>query len=67
MAEFEGAPVGALRRVVVVGSRFNEAITDPLVHGALDCLSRLAWPPIWRGAAAATSASCRCTPCPGTG
>ena len=40
MAEFEGAPVGALRRVVVVGSRFNEAITDPLVHGALDCLVR---------------------------
>ncbi|HEY3286499.1 MAG TPA: 6,7-dimethyl-8-ribityllumazine synthase [Gemmatimonadaceae bacterium] len=40
MAEFEGTPNGAGRRFVVVGSRFNEIITQPLVDGALDCLVR---------------------------
>ncbi len=40
MAEFEGAPSGAGRRFVVVASRFNETVTQPLVHGALDCLVR---------------------------
>ncbi len=40
MAEFEGAPSGAGRRFVVVASRFNETVTQPLVNGALDCLVR---------------------------
>lgn len=40
MAEFEGTPTGAGRRFVVVASRFNEAVTQPLVNGALDCLVR---------------------------
>ncbi len=40
MAEFEGTPSGAGRRFVVVGSRFNDTITQPLVDGALDCLVR---------------------------
>jgi len=40
MAEFEGTPVGAGRRFIVVGARFNDAITQPLVDGALDCLVR---------------------------
>lgn len=38
MAEFEGTPTGAGRRFVVVGSRFNEVVTQPLVDGALECL-----------------------------
>jgi len=40
MAEFEGTPSGAGRRFVVVGSRFNDVVTQPLVDGALDCLVR---------------------------
>jgi 6,7-dimethyl-8-ribityllumazine synthase len=40
MAEFEGTPTGAGRRFVVVASRFNEPVTQPLVNGALDCLVR---------------------------
>lgn len=40
MAEFEGTPTGAGRRFVVVASRFNEAVTQSLVSGALDCLVR---------------------------
>jgi len=40
MAEFEGTPTGAGRRFVVVASRFNETVTQPLVNGALDCLVR---------------------------
>lgn len=38
MAEFNGTPQGAGRRVVVVASRFNETITRPLVDGALEAL-----------------------------
>lgn len=38
MAEFEGTPTGAGRRFVVVGSRFNDVVTQPLVDGALECL-----------------------------
>jgi 6,7-dimethyl-8-ribityllumazine synthase len=40
MAEFEGTPSGAGRRFAVVGSRFNDSVTQPLVDGALDCLVR---------------------------
>ncbi len=40
MAEFEGTPTGLGRRFAVVGSRFNDSITQPLVDGALDCLVR---------------------------
>ena len=40
MAEFEGAPSGAGRRFAVVGSRFNDRVTQALVDGALDCLVR---------------------------
>ena len=40
MADFEGTPTGAGRRFVVVASRFNETVTQPLVNGALDCLVR---------------------------
>jgi 6,7-dimethyl-8-ribityllumazine synthase len=54
MAEFEGAPDGAGRRVAVVASRFNQDVTQALVDGALDALVRhgvaaddidLAWVP----------------------
>ncbi|HXG71012.1 MAG TPA: 6,7-dimethyl-8-ribityllumazine synthase [Gemmatimonadaceae bacterium] len=38
MAEFVGSPSGEGRRVVVVASRFNEAITQKLLDGALDAL-----------------------------
>ncbi|HEY8312294.1 MAG TPA: 6,7-dimethyl-8-ribityllumazine synthase [Gemmatimonadaceae bacterium] len=38
MAEFNGTPQGAGRRIVVVASRFNETITRPLVDGALEAL-----------------------------
>jgi 6,7-dimethyl-8-ribityllumazine synthase len=38
MAEFEGTPSGAGRRFAVVGSRFNESVTQALVDGALECL-----------------------------
>ncbi|MBW7934892.1 MAG: 6,7-dimethyl-8-ribityllumazine synthase [Gemmatimonadaceae bacterium] len=40
MAEFEGTPRGTGRRFAVVGSRFNDAVTQALVDGALDCLVR---------------------------
>lgn len=40
MAEITGSPTGAGRRVAVVASRFNEAITTKLVTGALDALTR---------------------------
>lgn len=40
MPEFSGTPEGASRRVVVVASRFNETITQRLVDGALDALTR---------------------------
>ena len=40
MAEFSGVPTGEGRRFVVVASRFNEAITQRLVEGALDALVR---------------------------
>ncbi len=38
MAEFAGLPSGAGRRMVVVASRFNEAIVKKLVDGALEAL-----------------------------
>lgn len=40
MAEFSGAPLGGGRRIAVVASRFNESITQKLVDGALDALTR---------------------------
>jgi 6,7-dimethyl-8-ribityllumazine synthase len=40
MAEFTGIPAGAGRRFVVVASRFNEVITQKLVDGAMDALTR---------------------------
>lgn len=40
MAEFEGTPTGAGRRFAVVGSRFNDSVTQLLVDGALECLVR---------------------------
>jgi 6,7-dimethyl-8-ribityllumazine synthase len=40
MAEFAGDPMGAGRRVAVVASRFNETITQKLVNGAMDALTR---------------------------
>jgi 6,7-dimethyl-8-ribityllumazine synthase len=40
MAEFSGEPVGDGRRVAVVVSRFNESITQRLLDGALDALTR---------------------------
>lgn len=40
MAEFSGAPSGAGRRIAVVVSRFNESITQKLVDGAVDALTR---------------------------
>lgn len=40
MAEFAGVPVGRGRRVVVLVSRFNEAITQRLLDGAVDALLR---------------------------
>ena len=40
MAEFEGTPSGVGRRFVVVGSRFNEVVTQALVDGACECLVR---------------------------
>ena len=40
MAEFEGSPAGGGRRVAVVASRFNETITQRLVDGAMDALTR---------------------------
>jgi 6,7-dimethyl-8-ribityllumazine synthase len=40
MAEFTGTPDGNGRRFAVVASRFNEAVTQKLVDGALDALVR---------------------------
>jgi len=40
MAEFVGTPSGAERRFAVVASRFNQAIVEKLVDGALDALVR---------------------------
>jgi 6,7-dimethyl-8-ribityllumazine synthase len=40
MAEFSGTPAGRGRRVAVVVSRFNESITQRLLDGALDALTR---------------------------
>jgi 6,7-dimethyl-8-ribityllumazine synthase len=40
MAEFSGTPQGAGRTVAVVVSRFNESVTQKLVDGALDALTR---------------------------
>ncbi len=40
MAEFSGSPNGAGRRCAVIASRFNESITQRLVDGALDALTR---------------------------
>lgn len=38
MAEFQGTPTAQGRRFVVIASRFNEAITQKLVDGAMDAL-----------------------------
>lgn len=40
MAEFSGIPSGSGRRVAVVVSRFNESVTQKLVDGAMDALTR---------------------------
>lgn len=40
MAEFSGAPSGEGRRIAVAASRFNEVVTQKLVDGALDALTR---------------------------
>ena len=40
MAEFTGTPSGEHRRFAVVASRFNQAIVEKLVDGALDALVR---------------------------
>lgn len=40
MAEFSGTPLGAGRTVAVAASRFNESVTQKLVDGALDALTR---------------------------
>ncbi|HEX5831501.1 MAG TPA: 6,7-dimethyl-8-ribityllumazine synthase [Gemmatimonadaceae bacterium] len=40
MPEFTGTPTGAGRRVAVVGSRFNETITQRLMEGAVEALVR---------------------------
>ena len=40
MAEFAGSPAAAGRRFAVVASRFNQEITERLVDGALDALTR---------------------------
>ena len=40
MAEFEGEPSGAGRRVAICVSRFNESITRKLLDGAVDALVR---------------------------
>ncbi len=40
MAEFSGVPSGSGRRVAVVVSRFNESVTQKLVDGAMDALTR---------------------------
>ncbi len=40
MAEFSGTPSGSGRRIAVVVSRFNESVTQKLVDGAMDALTR---------------------------
>ena len=40
MAEFSGTPHGAGRKIAVAVSRFNEVVTQKLVDGALDALTR---------------------------
>lgn len=40
MPEFTGTPAGHGRRIAVVAGRFNETITQKLVDGALDALTR---------------------------
>lgn len=40
MPEFTGTPDGHGRRFAVVVSRFNETITQKLLDGAVDCLTR---------------------------
>ena len=40
MPEFTGTPQGGGRRIAVVASRFNETITQRLVDGALDALTK---------------------------
>ncbi|HEU4584820.1 MAG TPA: 6,7-dimethyl-8-ribityllumazine synthase [Gemmatimonadaceae bacterium] len=40
MAEFSGMPSGSGRRIAVVVSRFNESVTQKLVDGAMDALTR---------------------------
>lgn len=40
MPEFSGTPDGSSRRIAVVASRFNETITQRLVDGALDALTK---------------------------
>ena len=40
MAEFSGSPNGTGRRCAVGASRFNESVTQRLVAGALDALTR---------------------------
>lgn len=40
MPEYSGSPTGAGRRVAVVVARFNESITQRLLDGALDALTR---------------------------
>ncbi|HEX3160312.1 MAG TPA: 6,7-dimethyl-8-ribityllumazine synthase [Gemmatimonadaceae bacterium] len=40
MPEFSGTPAGAGRRFAVVGSRFNESVTQRLMEGAVDALVR---------------------------
>ena len=40
MPEFSGSPAGENRRAAVVASRFNESITQRLVDGALDALTK---------------------------
>jgi len=40
MPEFAGTPTGHGRRIAVVASRFNESITQRLVDGAMDALTR---------------------------
>ena len=40
MAEFSGTPHGAGRKVAIAVSRFNEDVTQKLVDGALDALTR---------------------------
>jgi 6,7-dimethyl-8-ribityllumazine synthase len=40
MPEFTGMPQGAGRRIAIVVARFNEGITQRLLDGALDALTR---------------------------